>query len=153
MVGGATHAGRRIGPPYEARIAAARKGLPTAKPKEAPRVQHNICINTAPGGVLEFTAEDGNDVLGRVEVDENRITGEIIAPNVRTDKGEKLISAGVEAADQGRVHALAERLKGIRRRAPTDHRWSLHGLTYKDAARVVIGVQDAIEELCFAAKN
>ena len=55
--------------------------------------------------------------------------------------------------EQGRVHALAERLKGIRRFAPADHRWSLHGLTYKDAARVVIGVQDAIEELCFAAKN
>ena len=103
--------------------------------------------------MLEFTAEDGNDVLGRVEVNQNGVTGELIAPNVRTDEGAKLISAGVEAAEQGRVHALAERLKGIRRCAPADHRWSLHGLTYKDAARVVIGVQDAIEELCFAAKN
>lgn len=140
---------------YEACAAAMHKTSPPVTSKEAPRVQHNIYINTAPGGVLEFTAEDSIDVLGRVEVDENGITGEITAPNVRTDKGEKFISAGVEAAEQGSIHALAERLKGIRRRAPTDHQWALHkcGLTYKDAARVAIGVQEAIEELCFAAKN
>ena len=119
-----------------------RVGTPPAKPKEASCTQHKICINTAPGGVLEFTAEGSSQVLGRVEVSENGITGEIVAPNAQTDEGEKLISAGVEAAEQGRVHALADRLKGIRRCAPTDHRWSLHtrGLTYKDATRVVIGV-------------
>ena len=113
---------------YEARTAAMRAGSPPARPKEAPGVQHAICINTAPGGVIEFTADGSDAVLGKIEINAHGIIGEVDAPD---GQGEKLISAGVEAAKGGRVHALAERLKHIRRQAPVLHRWSLYksGLT------------------------
>ena len=77
----------------------------------------------------------------------------MIAPNVRAKNAAKLIEEGAKKAEQGQVQALAERLKGIRRRAPAAHRWSLFesGLSYQDAARVVIGVQAAVEELCLTA--
>ena len=109
-------------------------------------MRHAICINTAPGGVIEFTADGSDAVLGKIEINAHGIIGEVDAPD---GQGEKLISAGVEAAEGGRVHALAERLKHIRRQAPVLHRWSLYksGLTYKDAAWVVIGVQDAIAQV------
>ena len=111
-------------------------------------MRHASCINTAPGGVIEFTAHGSDVVLGKVEIDEHGITGEVTAPNVPDDKAR---ADGVDAADQGRVHALAERLRGIRRCALAGQRWSLFesGLAFKDAARVVIRVQGAIEELCF----
>ena len=95
---------------------------------------------------MEFTLGSSDAVLGKVEINSHGIIGEVDAP---AEQGKKLIAAGVEAAGDARVRALAERLKCIRRQAPVLHRWSLYesGLTYKDAARVVIGVQDAIAEV------
>ena len=62
---------------YEARTAAMRAGSPPARPKEAPGVQHAICINTAPGGVIEFTADGSDAVLGKIEINAHGIIGEV----------------------------------------------------------------------------
>ena len=102
-----------------------REKLPPVRPKGAPPVKNNNCVHTAPGGVLEFTLGSSDAVLGKVEIDSHGIIGEVDAP---AGQGEKLIVAGVEAAGDARVRALAERLKCIRRQAPVLHRprWSLY---------------------------
>ena len=76
-------------------------------------------------------------------------------PNVRADKARACIGACADKAELRQVRALAERLKGIRRRAPVEHRWVLSSAAmYKDAAssRVTIGVTDAIRELSHKAR-
>ena len=87
--------------------------------KEAPlRDAPIIYSGTAPGGIIELKAGGSDEVLGRVELGKDHITGEVIAPNDKAEEKRAHIAAGVDGAKQRQVDALAERLKGIRRRAP-----------------------------------
>lgn len=130
------------------------KEAPHTKIKEASPTETDVLyFNTAPGGILEFKVDGSDKVLGRVKLNKESVTGEVLMPNVRAEERRACIAAGVNEAEPAQVRALAERLKGIQRRAPAEHRWVLScALTYKDAAKVTIGVTDAIRELSHKAR-
>ena len=118
---------------YEARSAVTLGKDPTLR-KEAPHTQIRDVppaeppinyFSTTPGGIIEFKAGGSDKVLGRVKLNTDHITGEVIAPNVKAEEKRARIAAGVGGAEQRQVDALAERLKGIRRHAPAGHRWAL----------------------------
>ena len=92
-----------------------RKEAPHTQIKEAPPAETPfIYFSTAPGGIIEFKAGGSDKVLGRVELEKDHITSEVIALNVKAEEKHAHIAAGVDEAEQRQVDAMAERLKGIR---------------------------------------
>ena len=91
-----------------------RKKAPHTRIKEAPPAKTPIIYFSAVlDGIIEFKANCSDEVLGRVELDKDHITGEVIAPNVKAEEKCARIAAGVDGAEQRQVNALAKRLKGI----------------------------------------
>ena len=91
------------------------------------------------GGAIEFTADGKDEILARIKVDENDITGELLTI------GKKKLGAALETVrenadgmDEARITALAKHLSSIKKKTPHEQRPRLPKTrTIRDLATVM----------------
>jgi hypothetical protein len=107
------------------------------------------------GGAIEFTADGKDEILARVKVDENDITGELLTI------GKKKLGAALETVrenadgmDEARITALAKHLSSIKKKTPHEQRPRLPKTrTTRDLATVMLAVRDTVERFCLQARR